>query len=100
MVPEAILMKARNISVTFHVDVYDSRPWFQVPRAIAKVLGVKSGDEIAVTISTPKGGLLYHDLATLGSGTEIYQAQIGRRLRKGQEIRVTASRPPDKSVKR
>lgn len=93
-------MNARNISVTFHVDVYDSRPWFQVPRAIAKVLGVKSGNAIAVTISTPKGELLYHDLATLGSGTEIYQAQIGRRLRKGQEIRVTVSRPPDGSVKR
>jgi len=25
--------------VTFHIDVYDSRPWFQIPQAIAKVLG-------------------------------------------------------------
>jgi hypothetical protein len=49
-------MKARNISVTFNVDVYDSRPWFQIPTAVAKLLGLKSGDVIAVSIATPKRG--------------------------------------------
>jgi len=88
-------MKARNISVTFHVDVYDSRPWFQVPKAIAKLLGLKSGDGIAVNITTPEGEPLYHGLAKLGSGTEIYQAHISKRLKKGKEIRVTASCVPD-----
>jgi len=39
-------MKARNISVTFHVDVYDSRPWFQVPKSIAKLLGLRSGQGV------------------------------------------------------
>src|SRR5215471_14015690 len=93
------IMKARNISVTFHVDVYDSRPWFQVPRAIARVLSVKSGDRIAVSISTPNGELLYLGLATLGSGTEIYQAHIAKILTKAKEIRVTASRPPEGAVR-
>jgi bifunctional DNA-binding transcriptional regulator/antitoxin component of YhaV-PrlF toxin-antitoxin module len=37
--------------------VYDSRPWFQIPQAIAKVLGLKSGDVIALSISKPKGSI-------------------------------------------
>jgi hypothetical protein len=87
-------MKGRNISITFHVDVYNTRPWFQIPRSIARVLGVKSGDKIAVNISMPNGELLYHDLATLGSGTEIYHPHNGKTLAKGKEIRVTISHPP------
>jgi hypothetical protein len=82
-------MKARNISV------YDSRPWFQIPQAIAKVLGLKSGDVMALSISTPEGELLYHDLAKMGSGKETYRSYVSKRLKKGQEIRVTVSRPPD-----
>jgi hypothetical protein len=91
-------MKARNISVTFYTDVYDSRPWFQIPQAIAKVLGLKSGDVIALSISKPKGELLYHGLAHMGSGKEIYRTYVSKRLKKGQEIRVTVSRPPEDAV--
>jgi hypothetical protein len=87
-------MKARNISVTFHLDVYDSRPWFQIPTAIAKLLNLKSGDVIAVSITTPRGELLYHGLANMGSGKEIYRSYVSTRLKKGKEIRVTVSRPP------
>jgi hypothetical protein len=25
---------ARSISITFHTDVYKSKPWFQVPRGL------------------------------------------------------------------
>jgi len=92
-------MKARNISVTFHVDVYNSRPWFQVPKQIVRLLGLKSGRVIAVSVSTPEGELLYHGLANLHSGTEIYDAHISKRLTKGEEIRVTASRPPEGTVR-
>ena len=91
-------MNARNISVTFNVDVYDSRPWFQIPTAVAKLLGLKSGDVIAVSISTPKGELLYHGLANMGSGKEIYRSYVSTRLKKGEEIRVTVSRPPEDVV--
>jgi hypothetical protein len=52
-------MKARNISVTFNVDVYDSRPWFQIPTAVAKLLVLKSGDVIAVSISTASTDYAY-----------------------------------------
>jgi hypothetical protein len=88
-------MKARNISVTFHVDVYDSRPWFQVPTAAAKLINLKSKDVIAVSIGTPKGELLFHGLAKMGSGKEIYRSYVSTRLKKGKEIRVTVSRPPE-----
>jgi hypothetical protein len=84
--------------VTFHINVYDSRPWFQIPQAIAKVLSLKSGDVIALSISTPKGKLLYHDLAKMGSGKEIYRTYVSKRLKKGQEIRVTVSGPPEDAV--
>jgi hypothetical protein len=87
-------MKARNISVTFNVDVYDSRPWFQIPTAVAKLLDLKSGDVIAVSISTPQGELRYHGLANMGSGKEIYRSYVSTRLKKGEEIRVTVARPP------
>jgi hypothetical protein len=93
---------ARNISITFHTDVYKSRPWFQVPRQIARLLGVKSGDVLAVDLSEPSGELVYHGLAKVDSRTEIYGADygahIGKRLRKGAEIRVTVSLPPDGTV--
>jgi hypothetical protein len=92
-------MRARNISVTFHIDVYDSRPWFRIPQAITKVLSLKSGDVIALSISTPEGKLLYHDLAQMGSGKEIYRKYVSKQLKKGQEIRVTVSRPPEDAVR-
>lgn len=70
-------------------------PWFQIAQAIVKVLGLKSGDVIALSISTPEGKLPYHGLAQMGSGKEIYRAYVSKRLKKGQEIRVTVSRPPE-----
>ena len=92
-------MKARNIGVTFHVDVYDSRPWFQVPKSITELLALKSGDAIAVSVSTPEGEPLYHGLAKLDFHTKSYKAHIGKRLKKGEEISVTASHPPAGSVR-
>lgn len=91
-------MTARSISITFHTDVYKSKPWFQVPRAIARLLGVKSGDALAVDISKPDGELIYHGLAKMDSGTEVYDAHIGKRLTRGAEIRVTVSLPPNGTV--
>jgi hypothetical protein len=87
---------ARSISITFHTDVSKSKPSFQVPRAIARLLGVKSGDALAVDISKPDGELIYHGLAKMDSGTD--DAHIGKRLTRGAEIRVTVSLPPNGTV--
>jgi len=88
-------MTARDFIVTFNTDVYDSRPWFQVPRAVARLLGVKSRDTIAVDIKRTDGTLIYYGLAKLDSGTEVYDAHISRRLTRGEKIRVTVSLAPN-----
>ena len=85
-------MLARNMSVTFHTDVYKTKPWFHIPKSVARLLGVKSGDVLAVGITKPDGELIYHGLAKMDSGSELLQ--IGKILKRGAEIRVTVSRPP------
>lgn len=90
----------RNISVTFHVDVYDSKPWFQIPSEIAKLLDLTSREMFALTISAPNGNLLYHGFANMGSGREIYRSYVSKFLKKGEEIRVTVSRAPKDSLPR
>jgi hypothetical protein len=95
---QEVSVTARNISVTFHTDVHKSKPWFQIPRAVARVLGAKSGDVLAVGISKPEGELIYHGLTKLDSVPEVYTAHVGKILTKGTEIRVTVSRPPEGTV--
>ena len=89
-------MLVRNMSVTFHTDVYKTKPWFHIPKSVARLLGVKSGDVLAVGISKPDGELIYHGLAKMDSGTEMLH--IGKILKRGAEIRVTVSRPPSDTV--
>lgn len=89
-------MLARNMSVTFHTDVHKSKPWCHIPKSVARLLGVKSGDALAVGISKPDGELIYHGLAKMDSGTEMLH--IGKILKKGAEIRVSVSRPPSDMV--
>ncbi len=92
-------MKARNISVTFHVDVQDDKPWFPLPKSIAELFELKAGNVLAVSISTPDGEPLYHDLAKLDTHTKNYKVHIGKILTKGAEIRVTACHPPKGTVR-
>lgn len=58
-------MKARNIGLIFHVDVSASEPRFEIPKSIAELFSLKSGDVLAVIISAPKGKPIYHGLAKL-----------------------------------
>jgi hypothetical protein len=59
------------------------------------LLGVKSGDSVAVDINKPDGKLIYRGLAKMDSGTEVYDAHISKRLTRGEKIRVTVSLAPD-----
>jgi hypothetical protein len=93
-------MPAQNFVVTFNTNVYSSKPWFQVPRPVAKLLGAKSGDALAVDINAPNGRLIYHGLAKLESGTEVYDAHISKQLKRGDGIRVTVSLPPEGFVQK
>jgi hypothetical protein len=67
---------------------------FRFQRQLRSSSVSKSGDVIAVSIRTQKGELLYHGLANMGSGKEIYRSYVSTRLKKGADIRVTVSRPP------
>jgi len=51
-------MKPRHISVTFHIDVHDDKPWFRLPKSIVELFALKAGDVLAVSISTPEGAPL------------------------------------------
>ena len=79
-------MKARHISVTFHVDVQNDKPWFPLPTSIAELFEMKAGDVLAVSISTPEGAPLYHGLAKFDSHNKSYKAHVGKILTKGEEI--------------
>lgn len=58
-----------------------------VPKAIAKLFSLKSGNVLAVSISTPKGETLYHGFAKLDSAITPYEVHVGKRLTKGKEIK-------------
>jgi DNA helicase HerA-like ATPase len=59
------------------------------------LLDLKSGDALAVSIRRPNGQLIFHDLAKMGSGKKIYRSYVNKRLKEGEEIRVTVSHPPE-----
>jgi hypothetical protein len=90
-------MAMRNLTVTFHTNVY-SKNWkgFQFPAALARLFGRKKGKKLslALTITKPSGEPVFHGLASLTSGTEIGMASIFRNLEHGEEIRVTACNVP------
>src|SRR5712675_821814 len=96
---EGIAMKLRNISVTFHVDVRDNKPWFQVPTSLTSLLGLKAGNGIAISVTTQNGDPLYHVLAKLGPTAQSCPVHIPKRLKKGKEIRVTLSSAPEGNLK-
>ncbi len=100
-------MAMRNPTVTFHTTVYSkkseqSRKGFEFPKHLAELLGKKKGKPftLALTITRPSGEVVFHDLASTTSGTEIREARIFDNLEYGDEIRVTACNPPLQQKKR
>jgi hypothetical protein len=95
-------MAMRNLTVTFHTNVY-SKNWkgFQFPAPLARLLGRKKGKRLtlALTITKPSGETVFHGPALLTSGTEIGMATIFRNLQHGEEIRVTACAAPQQQKK-
>jgi hypothetical protein len=84
------LMAMRNLTVTFHTNVY-SKNWkgFEFPAPLARLLGHKKGKPLtlALTIAKTSGESVFHGLASFTSGTEIGKASILRNLEHGEEIR-------------
>jgi hypothetical protein len=50
-------MSIKIVSVTFDVEAQEWAPEFAVPTLICDLLRVDSGDEVALTILDPQGGI-------------------------------------------
>jgi len=85
-------MSATICSVTFEIDAQGhAEGRFSVPMGVCRILQLRPGDRIGLAIETPRGA--FKVTKALSSGTEIYGAGIAKRVRPGDRLRVTASRP-------
>jgi hypothetical protein len=91
-------MKARQIIVTFYVDVEERKAWFLLPKSIADLFEIKAGDVLSVSISAPDGEPLYHGLARLDPQQEVHGARRhdprqGRNQSDGMSTQGNCARP-------
>ena len=87
------------LSVTFDLDAqFHSDGWFTVPEEVCNILGLDHEEDIHLRIETTSGEVVFDDVKTLKSGTEIYGNDIRQCVQAGQRIRVTASRPESSRV--
>ena len=90
-------MPPRVLSVTFAVDTYESKQGLNVPKDIVALLGLKSDNndrDIALTVASPTGNIVFHGIGRLTSGTEICSGDAIKNLPLHERVIVTASRPP------
>jgi hypothetical protein len=87
-------MFADTAERSLHINAYPGSRGFQFPAQLAALLGLKSPDEIAMTVMRPSGDLLFHGITQLSSGTEITSVEVCGDVQPGEELRITASRPP------
>src|SRR6476646_8256230 len=71
---------------TYDINVQQS-PRFSVRRAVARLLGIKSGARVHLTIRRRKK-VLFRGWHELKSGLEVYGPKIRASVRAGQLIRV------------
>ena len=85
-------MAATIISVTFETDAQrSSEGRFSIPESVCNILGVQSGDSVALVIESSAG--IRAVTKTLVSGKEIYGDQVADVVKAGERIRVTALCP-------
>jgi hypothetical protein len=93
--PRESKMSHEVLSVTFEIDAQSSEAGrFSIPADVCGALrDLKDGDPVRLVIQTPAGILLFLGEKVLGSGREIYGADIRECVKAGQRIRVHVSRP-------
>ncbi len=57
---------------TFKAVVHNTQIRFNVPVAVARSLGLKSGDFLSLAVKSASGNLLHKDNEQLRSGYELY----------------------------
>ena len=90
-----IPMSPRVITVSFLTAVYSSKPAFDVPKDVAKVLGVGNKSRVVINVIGPNGAPVYYGPARLTSGTEVCSGPARTALKKllGKQITVWVSQP-------
>jgi bifunctional DNA-binding transcriptional regulator/antitoxin component of YhaV-PrlF toxin-antitoxin module len=86
-------MNARIIQVTFEATVHKNDQRFTVPAKVARLLGLKRDDEIALIIKNKSGLPLFGGKQPMASRWEVYGSEMREHLRKGKPIIVQASNP-------
>lgn len=90
--PKGRRTAATICSVTFEIDAQrHANGQFSVPRAVCRILELRPGERVALTVETPRGS--FKVTKALSSGTEIYGQDIVRYVSAGDRLRITASRP-------
>ena len=86
-------MSYEILSVTFEVDSpFYEKGQFTVPIEVCSALDVRPGDDVSLTIETPKGKPIYSGVRTLEQKTKIRGADLSDCLKGGERIKVTISR--------
>lgn len=85
-----------HVTVSFRISAYTKSKGFQVPVAVADALGgLRSPDEIALTIMRKSGETIFHGIANLASGTEVTAVGVCQHIEPGEELWIVASKPPN-----
>jgi len=87
-------MPSEILAVTYEIDAMTHKDgYFSIPKKVSDLLGLKSNDYVHLIITHPSGGHLFSGKWQMKSGNEIYGPEIAARIKSGQRIRVSVSRP-------
>jgi len=87
-------MDQEILSVTFEKNAMSHTDGhFSVPTKVCDLLDLRPNDFAHLIISTPKGGHLFSGTWQLKSGFEVYGKEMAERIKAGDKIRVTISKP-------
>lgn len=93
--PEPKRRGPQVVSVIFEVTTESTRPRFNIPAGVTRLLGLRPKREIDLVIRDAQlGSPLYAGTQKLKSGTEIYGVDdVSAYLQINQRLRIEASRP-------
>lgn len=86
------------LSATFIIKTRPNSIGFRFPEEIRTLLGLDTDVPVALVVRRITGELIFWGVSKLTSHCELTDAGIFRNLECGEEILVTASRPPSSII--
>lgn len=87
-------MNKQVLRVLFQTKVYSKQGRFQVGRDIARLLNLRSRQEVSLVIRDARSGrLLFGGQEVFKSNFEVYSDELDKSLHPGQKILVEVSSP-------